>query len=56
MYSQRVKRTVLARFTLFFYAILIPNSRNKRKVPLTIPLHRPSRSEQKKHGTITYFR
>ncbi len=27
---------------------------NKRKVPLTIPL--PSRSEHKKHGTITYFR
>ena len=27
MYWQRVKRTILARFTLFFYAILIPNSR-----------------------------
>ena len=27
MNQQRVKRTVLARFTLIFYAILIPNSR-----------------------------
>ena len=29
MNYQRVKRTILARFTLFFYAILIPNSRKE---------------------------
>ena len=29
---------------------------NKRKVPLIIPRPLPSRNEQKKHGTIIYFR
>lgn len=29
---------------------------NKRKIPLTIPRPLPSISEQKKHGTIIYFR